>query len=123
MTLITTHVTEEVKSLEAGKVINSALDLKEIKTPLFVKSEIFTGKGYIIRYLVQNEAVDKIKAIRCKISTGLLDLELRLPRSHEIRELEAQTSGLTVESGSAAGAMNPASVGGTAFSSTVMETT
>ena len=84
--LITTHVTEEVKCFGAGKVIKSALDL-------FVKSEIFTGKGFIIRYLVQNEAVDKIKAIRCKISTGLLDLNLRLPRSHEIRELKAQTSG------------------------------
>ena len=123
MTLITTHVTEEVKSFGAAKVIKSALDLKGIKTTLFVKSEIFTGKGYIIRYLVQNEAVDKIKAIGCRICTGLLDLELRLPKSHEIRELEAQTSGLTVESGSAAGASNPASVGGTASSSSVAEST
>ena len=104
MTLITTHVTEEVKSFGAAKVIKSALDLKGIKTTLFVKSEIFTGKGYIIRYLVQNEEVDKIKAIGCRIFTGLLDLELRLPKSHEIRELEAQTSGLTVESGSVASA-------------------
>ena len=99
MTLITTHVTEEVKSFGAAKVIKSALDLKGIKTTLFVKSEIFTGKGYIIRYLVQNEEVDKIKAIGCRICTGLLDLDLRLPKSHEIRELKAQTSVFTVESG------------------------
>ena len=116
-------MTEEVKNFGSGKVIKSALDLKEMKTTLFMKSEIFTGKGYMICYLVQNEGVDKIKASWCRISTGLLDLEFRLPKSHEIRELEAQTSGLTVESGSAAGATTPASDGGAASSSTVMETT